>query len=138
MMKRKSAGRRQNKIMKVLYLVLGFVAIGFFPALFLPNQYGPRVAMVLAAGLVIPVGMRSASLLKGGLAGLGLGLLAGHATFMGIMQKGYDQGYQLPPDPALRMAIISTVSTAVLCGGVAMFFAHLAQKRMRRIEDEWR
>ena len=138
MTKRKAAGRRQNKIMKVLYLVLGFIAIGFFPALLLPNEYGPRVAMVLAAGGVIPIGMRSASLLKGGLTGLGLGLLAGHATFMGIMQKGYDHGYQLPPDPALRTAMISTVATAVLCGGMALFFAHLAQKRMQRIEDEWR
>ena len=138
MASRKKAGRRQNKIMKVLYLVLGFIAVGFFPAMLLPNQYGPPAAMVLAAGLAIPVGMRSVSLLKGALAGLGLGLLAGHATFMGVMQKGYDHGYQLPPDPALRTAIISTVATAVLCGGVALFFAHLAQKRMRRIEDEWR
>lgn len=124
--------------MKVLYLVLGFIAIGFFPALLLPGEYGPRAAIVLAAGGVIPIGMRSSSLLKGALVGLGLGLLAGYAIPIGIIQKGIGQNQAMPPDQMISMTILYTIATAVLCGGVSLFFAHLAQKRMQRIEDEWR
>ena len=138
MVSKRKAGQRQNKAMKVLYLVLGFIAAGFFPALLLPSEYGPRAAMILAAGLVIPVGMRSASLLKGTLVGMGLGLLAGYAIPMGIIQKGIGQNQAMPPDQMMSMTILYTLATAVLCGGVALFFAHLARKRMRRIEDEWR
>jgi len=132
MAKRTRGAIRRGKAARVLYLIVGFLAAGLLPTMVFGGDYGPRVSMVLAGAAIMPVGARSRSVPGGLLRGLGLGILAGCAISMALV----NQQLVRPPDILGHTALYG-FSTAFLCGAVSALFAHLTRRRALRAEEEW-
>ena len=129
--------KRPSKAMRVLYAVVGFLAIGLVPTLILGEVFGPRVSMVLAGGAAIPLGARSKSI-RGGLArGLGLGILAGYTVAMVWINQQLNQQL-VAPAGIVRTTAVYTLSTAFLCAAVSALFAYLACRRRQHAEEQWK
>jgi len=136
MAKRKRGTIRRSKAVKVLYAIVGFLAAGLFPTVILGDTYGPtygpRVSMVLAAAAIMPIGARSGSVLSGLLRGLGLGILAGYAISMALVNQQFIRSQDI-----LGHTAWYTFSTAFLCGAISALFAHLTRRRALRAEEDW-
>ena len=121
------------KALKVLYAVLGFFVVGYFPTLFLLERGGRQISMVGLALLVIPYGIGARSVVRGCLLGAVLGFWGGLATSYALIYQDAVHG----PN-ANRLVGVAILGTMCLCAAVAGLFAHLAGKRADRIERDWR
>ena len=130
--RRKTKRKTGRPAIKVIYAIIGFFALGYFPALLLRERFGPQASMVAAAAAIIPLGSRAKSLVRALAVGTGLGMLAGYAMCMALIER-----HAIPPDRLLRMTMVYTLATALLCAVIAAAFAHLAANRRRRMEDQW-
>lgn len=126
---RTSRPKRMSKPVKVIYSVVGFFALGYFPTLILRI---PQPAIVAAAAAIIPFGSKARGELRGFGRGLGLGLLSGLAIPIALIHRR-----ALPPEQIDRITAIYALSTTLLCAAVATLFAHLGRRRARRMEQEW-
>lgn len=132
MSRRKGGTKRRNKALTVIYSVMGFFSLGYFPTVLLREFFGPQAAMVLAAVAIIPFGMRVGGILKGFACGLGLGVLSGGAISIGLIHR-----QAIPPERIGQAAVVYALSTALFCGVIAALFAYLGRNRRRRINAEW-
>jgi hypothetical protein len=119
-----------KRITRALWACGGFFAIGYFPMALFGNPVAP---MAIAACATIPFGSTARSVVRGLLRGLGLGVVAGLAVF-GVLVRGRI----LPEAYVARLAAGYVFGTAAMCGVVGALFAHVARKRRRRIDEEWR
>jgi len=96
-----------------------------------PPRRNPMLSMVLVALAIVPFGATAAGVRGGIFRGLGLGLIAGVAISVALVQHVRDRQYiaQVPP--------IYIAATAGMCTVIAALFAHMAAKRRRLIEQEW-
>jgi len=125
--------KRRSKALTIIYAVVGFFAVGYFPTLALRHRFGPQFSMVAAAVGMIFVGSATRSVPRAVIRGLGLGLLAGMAISIALIHA-----QAIPPDQILRTTGIYTFATAFLCTAVAALFAHAAVRRAERIESHWK
>ena len=129
---RRSNRRRRRKSLMVLYSVMGFFALGYFPTVVLREKFGPQLSMIVVACAIIPFGVRSRSVLVGLARGAGLGLLGGAAIPVALIQR-----FAIPPDQIERTTALYTFATSMLCAVIGGLFAHMARKRRERIDAEW-
>lgn len=121
----------RRRILRVLYWIMAFFALGYFPTLLLGDF---RVSLIVAGVAAIPVGSLAQSRMQGWVRGALLGLVAGTAIVFGLAQ------FQVQRESIVtaQLATICVVSTVLLCAAVSALFAHLAVKRKRNVEDRWR
>ena len=129
----KTTRARRNKALKVIYLVMGYGGVGYLPAMLIGPEYGPRLSMVLAAGISILVGAKAKSILAGGVRGLLWGMLAGYALTTALIHRG-----RVPPEQVVQWAALYTLATGCLCAGVAALFAYMAKRRAQLVNDHWK
>ena len=130
MAKSKRRRTQRSKALRVLYAIVAFIALGYFPTRWLGDF---RVSMVAAALAVIPFGAKSPRVARGLLRGALLGLLAGVAIVIGLAR------YQMQRDSVVTddVAALCVAGTVVACGLIAALFAHLAKKRQEIADREW-
>ncbi len=129
----RKTNRRRNKALTVLYCFMGFLALGYFPTIFLRENFGPQLSMIVVAVAIIPFGAKAGSVLSGLGRGAALGLVGGAALPIALLQR-----FAIPPDQIERTTALYTLATAMLCTAVAGLFAHMAKRRRERIDAEWR
>lgn len=161
-MARRGANPWTRRVTRKMWLAAAFFLVGYFPAL----VGSPPLGMGLAAGLMIPVGMRARGVGRGALAGAIFGLIAAlamtgawRARWQGILMSMSRQATQPASGPAETQAETSAPTSAptpfpappdlspywkffllgsmVPCIAVGALLALLAQRRRRWIEREW-
>jgi hypothetical protein len=107
-----------KRVVKVMWSCAGLFAIGYFPTAFLQD---PRVSMVMAAGVVIPFGVKATTIPKGTIRGALLGLIAG-LGIMAALSMGYSK--ELPAPSAANYMALGSGAYASTVPGVS-FVTHL-------------
>jgi len=134
---------------------------GYFPSFYWGN---PRLALLAAATAMIVLALRFQDVRRGAVRGLLYGLVAGLATYFGMVNRLQSHLMQrhlstqpttqtqrpaeVEPtpttapadesDPARRWLPYRTIlPTVALCAGIGGLFGHLGHKRRRRAEAPW-
>ena len=126
-MRRLSLSRRMAA---VFWSCAAFFALGYFPT---AMSHSPVISTVAAACVAIPFGSKSASVPRGTLRGLGLGLVAGIASLGALTMRAG----QLTPAQTAKLVAATVGATAAMCAAVGGLFACLARRRARLIEAQW-
>lgn len=148
-----------RRVTRKMWLAAAFFLAGYLPAL----VGSPPLGMGLATGLMIPVGMRARTVVRGALTGAIFGLLAAlamtgawRARWQGMTMAAARTATQPATGPAATSAPTTApttlpapldigpyvklflVGTIAPCTAVGALLALLAQRRRRRIEQEWK
>ncbi len=122
-----------RRLLRALWAVAGFFAIGYFPTVLVRlsdfRAVAPTtISLGLAAAAIFPIGGMAPTRRRAIWRGLGLGIVAGVGLWSALSVGTDAHPVHVLPYPLMMVA---------LCTAVAVLFQYLTQKRIKQMEDGW-